>query len=170
MTEYERLLDDANSCHSYALTRLADCCAEMGDDVRANGYRWLRDNERWPYRSGASGGRYVWCDGGPTGREWNGSNAVPSLAWRALKEKLTIGCQPGEFTSESAAIDAGAKAVGEWLAKQEAPAKPERGRTRSEVLAARQNAVGGGCCNRFADYKSCTCLDEALPDPEETSP
>lgn len=37
-------------------------------------------------------------------------------------------------------------------------------RTKSEVLAARRNAVAGGCCNRFADQQGCECLAEAADD------
>jgi uncharacterized protein (TIGR02996 family) len=38
-------------------------------------------------------------------------------------------------------------------------------RIRSQVLKERENAVCGGCCERFADMKGCDCLATALPDP-----
>lgn len=38
--------------------------------------------------------------------------------------------------------------------------KPKR-RTKAEVMRERQNAVLGGCCNRFADNMACDCLEEA---------
>ncbi len=41
---------------------------------------------------------------------------------------------------------------------------PTGRRTRSDVIRQRANAVAGGCCNRFADYQGCTCLEEAEPD------
>lgn len=34
-------------------------------------------------------------------------------------------------------------------------------RTVAEVLAARKRAVEGGCCDRFADYHTCDCLEMA---------
>ncbi len=37
-------------------------------------------------------------------------------------------------------------------------------RTRSEVIRQRGNAVMGGCCNLFADYQGCDCLETAAPD------
>ena len=37
-------------------------------------------------------------------------------------------------------------------------------RTRSQVLKERENAVGGGCCERFADNQACTCLEDAIDD------
>lgn len=40
-------------------------------------------------------------------------------------------------------------------------------RTVSEVMAERRNAVGGGCCDRFADQMACDCLKNAVPDPVE---
>lgn len=33
--------------------------------------------------------------------------------------------------------------------------------TRAEVLAARERAVFGGCCDRFADNMACDCLENA---------
>ena len=39
-----------------------------------------------------------------------------------------------------------------------------RQRTKSDVLKQRKNAVGGGCCNMFANQQGCDCLDTALPD------
>jgi hypothetical protein len=41
---------------------------------------------------------------------------------------------------------------------------PPNRRTVSEVRKAQQNAVAGGCCNRFADQLGCSCLAEAVPD------
>lgn len=46
----------------------------------------------------------------------------------------------------------------------EAGCEPAKGRTKSGVIAARRNAVAGGCCNHFADNMACDCLEEAEPD------
>jgi hypothetical protein len=37
-------------------------------------------------------------------------------------------------------------------------------RNRAQVLAERQHAVTGGCCNRFADHQACDCLETAMYD------
>lgn len=34
-------------------------------------------------------------------------------------------------------------------------------RTKADVLAERKNAVGGGCCERFANNQACDCLEKA---------
>ncbi len=63
-------------------------------------------------------------DYGPNG-DWGADGpGVPTAAWKALKEKLSVGCNPGEFPSVSAALESAALAVGEWLAKQAAPPAP----------------------------------------------
>lgn len=35
-------------------------------------------------------------------------------------------------------------------------------RTREQVLAERENAVSGGCCERFANNMRCDCLPKAV--------
>lgn len=61
----------------------------------------------------------------------------------------------------------------DYLAKHRDPAKEARAissrpdiavRTKSQVLAQRQNTVAGGCCNRFADQMPCDCLEKAVDD------
>jgi len=42
-----------------------------------------------------------------------------------------------------------------------ASVKTEDIRTPEDVLRQRKNAVGGGCCERFADQQGCDCLSEA---------
>jgi NTP pyrophosphatase (non-canonical NTP hydrolase) len=37
-----------------------------------------------------------------------------------------------------------------------------KGRTVAEVMKARADAVGGGCCDRFADQQGCDCLENAV--------
>ncbi len=41
--------------------------------------------------------------------------------------------------------------------------RPSVCRTRPQVLKERENAVAGGCCNRFADQMACGCLRDAAP-------
>jgi hypothetical protein len=40
--------------------------------------------------------------------------------------------------------------------------------TKSEVLRQRENAVMGGCCDRFADQMACDCYEEAIEDIQGT--
>jgi hypothetical protein len=40
--------------------------------------------------------------------------------------------------------------------------KVQVGRTIAEVLAAKKNAIHGGCCNKFADNSGCGCLETAM--------
>lgn len=35
-------------------------------------------------------------------------------------------------------------------------------RTKEDVLESRNHGPAGGCCNRFADYMACECLEEAV--------
>jgi len=49
-------------------------------------------------------------------------------------------------------------------ALEEAGMRPVTGRTVSQVVQARQQAVMGGCCERFADHSACDCLELAVPD------
>lgn len=46
----ERLFHDAATHQHDLLSAMADRCEELGDARGATGYRWMRDNHRWPER------------------------------------------------------------------------------------------------------------------------
>ena len=47
---------------------------------------------------------------------------------------------------------------------EDAGAADPPGRTAAQVLAARANAVMGGCCDRWADRQPCGCLADTVPE------
>ncbi len=127
MTEYQRLLADAENSHSFALFRLADYCEERGDLTKANGYRWLAKWKRWPVQKGTKS--FAWY-----GRNY-------SIRYTSLPSRLTLKRVLSDFDVEDLhdsaigsgwsyyetlpeALDTGAAAVGKWLDSKRKRKKP----------------------------------------------
>lgn len=72
-------------------------------------------------------------------------------------------------TTMAAELSEARKALRTVTPERRRPEAMPRRRTRSEVLKERENAVAGGCCNRFADQMACDCLSEAIDDRAKCS-
>lgn len=118
MTNRESLLASIDTFAYLTLSALADDAEESGDSVRAMGYRWLAEKRKWPILH-ADGDYYAWYRP-PVGDEHHdeGDGCVLPLAvcktlpWWGKKfedyDRSTL--------TPSAAIVAGALAIGQWLA------------------------------------------------------
>ncbi len=107
----EQLHAEADSCHAYVLTRLADLAEDMADDWLAAGYRYLMTHDCWPTNVPRAGG---WT--------WNSSNTGYSIA-HYLPEEIGKeffwtsdgSSEPKRYEKPSLALEAAARTVGAWL-------------------------------------------------------
>lgn len=131
MTDLDRLNAEADGCHEWVLTRLADAAEEAGQETLAAGYRWLARMQRWPARKGD---RWFWRAPERQGDEPDGpevdsrtyGHGLPLPVLGRIKRRklgLVVGRKPDEFASASEALRVAARHVGEWLAtfKKECP-------------------------------------------------